>query len=60
MNSIINKLLVAPLSWLLAVPIVLLDCILAPDLSELSRPSTALRPCPHPERSGSELDSTTM
>ncbi|MEE2060083.1 hypothetical protein [Rhodococcus artemisiae] len=35
MNTIIDKLVVTPMSWLLAVPIVLLDRLLSPDLTEL-------------------------
>ncbi|MFE2120316.1 hypothetical protein OCS65_01905 [Rhodococcus aetherivorans] len=35
MNIIIDKLFTVPMSWLLAVPIVLLDRLLAPDLAEL-------------------------
>ena len=33
-NIMIDKLVVTPMSWLLAVPIVLLDRLLSPELSE--------------------------
>lgn len=46
-NIIITRLLVTPISWLLAVPIVMLDRVLAPDLPELSHPIAARRPCAH-------------
>jgi hypothetical protein len=35
MNTMIDKLVVTPISWLLAIPIVLLDRLLSPDLTEL-------------------------
>ncbi|WP_160320163.1 hypothetical protein [Rhodococcus rhodochrous] len=35
MNTLIDKLFTTPMSWLLAVPIVLADRLLAPDLSAL-------------------------
>ncbi|MDO1481862.1 hypothetical protein [Rhodococcus ruber] len=35
MNSVLDKLIVTPMSWLLAVPIVLLDRMLATNLSEV-------------------------
>ncbi|AHD23964.1 hypothetical protein Y013_23715 [Rhodococcus pyridinivorans SB3094] len=35
MNTLIDKLFTTPMSWLLAVPIVLADRLLAPDLPEL-------------------------
>ncbi|WP_342661795.1 hypothetical protein Rruber_05639 (plasmid) [Rhodococcus ruber] len=35
MNTLIDKLFTTPMSWLLAVPVVLADRLLAPDLSEL-------------------------
>ncbi|WP_420752969.1 hypothetical protein [Rhodococcus sp. O3] len=35
MNIIIDKLFVTPMSWVLAVPIVLLDHLLSPDPSEV-------------------------
>ncbi|WP_330766989.1 hypothetical protein [Rhodococcus sp. M8-35] len=35
MNTLLDKLFTTPMSWLLAVPIVLADRLLAPDLSEL-------------------------
>jgi hypothetical protein len=34
MNVMLDKLLVTPISWLLAVPIVLLDRLLSPKLNE--------------------------
>ncbi|WP_416063848.1 hypothetical protein [Rhodococcus indonesiensis] len=35
MNTMIERLFVTPVSWLLAVPIVLLDRLLSPNLTEL-------------------------
>ena len=35
MNTMIDRLFVTPMSWLLAVPIVLLDGLLSPELPEL-------------------------
>ncbi|WP_342660000.1 hypothetical protein Rruber_04272 [Rhodococcus ruber] len=36
MENAISHLFVVPMSWLLAVPIVLLDRLLSPDTSEIS------------------------
>ena len=37
MNIVIDRLFVTPMSWLLAVPIVLLDRLLSPDPTEVPR-----------------------
>ncbi|WP_206025821.1 hypothetical protein [Rhodococcus sp. 14C212] len=49
MDAVIDKLFITPMSWLLAVPIVLLDRMLGPDLSRLRR-TAARRSRPEPGR----------
>ena len=57
MNTVIDKLFITPMSWLLAVPIVLFDRMLTPDLPELHRSAAllheALRTDPSDRCSGS-------
>lgn len=47
MNTVIDKFFTTPMSWLLAVPVVLLDHILAPDLPELRRYAAPPKSLPH-------------
>lgn len=46
-NTVIDKFFTTPMSWLLAVPVVLLDHILAPDLPELRRYAAPPKSLPH-------------
>jgi hypothetical protein len=34
MNTVVSKLFATPISWLLAVPIVLLDRLMSPEMTE--------------------------
>jgi len=52
MNTMIDRLVVTPMSWLLAVPIVLLDRLLSPELTELPHRGGVPSPVmPSPDRS---------